>query len=240
MKIDLHTHSIFSDGTDSIAELIHKARTAELNVIALTDHDSMTGINQAQALGKIAGMTVLRGMELSTHFDSDGKEVSVHLLAYGCNPEDPELEYTVETLCETRSSRVMRILGLLDNLGMPMDLWEVAAQSTNSVCVGRPHIADAMVIRGYVVDRDEAFQGYLNDEGPAYVRKYSPTLNQAIDIVNTAKGVPILAHPWGRGNKSVITEEVIADLATNHGLFGIEVDHVEHSAKDRQVLRGLA
>jgi len=237
--IDLHTHSALSDGTDSVQELVGKARRAGVEVLSLTDHDTMDGVDLAKQIGRSLGIEVLRGMEMSTHIEIDGEEESVHLLAYGCSPDDPGLRSLLEEVREARRMRVPRMLAILARLGMPMELAEVQAQSARASSSGRPHVADAMVARGYVADRDEAFRLYLDDEGPAYVHRYTPALGEAITIVTAAHGVPVLAHPWGRGNRDVMTGQVIASLR-DQGLFGIEADHTDHSEEERRVLHELA
>ena len=237
--IDLHTHSAISDGTDTVPELIRNASQAGIDRLSLTDHDTMDGVELAQECGRIAGIEVLRGMEMSTHVVVDGVKRSVHLLAYGCLPEDPELASLLEAVVEARRTRVPRMLELLAGLGMPLELGEVQAQSARAFSVGRPHVADAMVARGYVANRDEAFRDYLHDLGPAYVTRYTPTLFEAVDAINRACGVAVVAHPWGRGSREFLTEELIAEAGAR-GLYGIEVDHTDHGLEERQVLRELA
>jgi predicted metal-dependent phosphoesterase TrpH len=239
MIIDLHTHSAVSDGTDSVPELIDAASAAGIGILALTDHDTMDGVDLAQDLGAQAGIEVLRGMELSTHIDADSGIFSVHLLAYGCLSEDPEIIALLEALRQARTSRVPRMLEHLTDMGMPVTIEEVQAQSSSASVLGRPHIADAMVVKGYVKNRTEAFDAYLSDTGPAYVRRYTPSVAEALDIIAGAGGVGVLAHPWGRGNQSRLTTAIIAELSTNHGLAGIEVDHTDHGDLERQVLRSI-
>jgi len=237
--IDLHTHSAISDGTDTVPELILNARRAGLDVVSLTDHDTMDGVDQAKQIGADAGIEVLRGMEMSTHIDVDGREESVHLLAYGCDPDNADLATMLEEVREARRTRVPRMLQLLADLGMPLTIEDVEAQSSRASSTGRPHIADAMVAKGYVASRDEAFSRYLDDDGPAYVTRFTPALTQAADLVTAAGGTPVIAHPWGRGNRWVMTREVIEPLK-DHGLYGIEADHVDHTEEERHLLHELA
>jgi len=237
--IDLHTHSAISDGTDTVPELVQKAKTAGIDVLSLTDHDTMDGVEQAKRVGKTLGIEVLRGMEMSTHVDMDGGEASVHLLAYGARPDDEDLNSMLEVVREARRTRVPRMLELLAQLGMPLQITDVEAQSARAASTGRPHIADALVTKGYVASRDEAFARYLDDSGPAYVARFTPTLSEAIDLVTAAGGVPVIAHPWGRGSRTVVTREVVAGLK-DHGLFGIEADHTDHDDEDRRLLHQMA
>jgi len=238
--IDLHTHSMISDGTDTVPELIRAARAAGIDTLALTDHDTMDGVDEAKACGRREGVDVLRGVEISTHLIVDGSHHPVHLLGYGCADDDEDLATLLRAVREARLTRVPRILELLAELGMPLDLEEVQVQAAGASSSGRPHVADAMVARGYVASRDEAFRDWLYDHGPAYVVRYTPTVAEAIDAINRAHGVAVIAHPWGRGNREAMSAEILAGLARTHGLFGIEADHVEHTEDERRILHELA
>ncbi|MCL2735490.1 MAG: PHP domain-containing protein [Propionibacteriaceae bacterium] len=238
--IDLHTHSTVSDGTDSVPEVIRAAHAAGVEVLALTDHDTMDGVDLAQDCGRREGVEVLNGMEMSTHLLVDNIRRPVHLLAYGCSHEDQPLADLLARVREARVTRVPRMLELLAELGMPLTLEEVEAWCATSSTTGRPHVADAMVHRGYVASRDEAFARYLYDDGPAYVSRYTPTVAEAVDAVNAAHGVAVVAHPWARGGAAWMTVDAIADLAADHGLVGIEADHVDHSISDRGLLHRVA
>ena len=235
MRIDLHVHSSVSDGTDSPPRLVVAAREAGLDVIALCDHDTFDGLVEATTAGQQIGVEVLAGVELSTRYQ--GK--SVHLLGYGCDPRHPELSTEMKRLRASRAGRLEKYLQRLAELGMPLTADEVMTQVGLSPSLGRPHIADAMVAKGYVKDRDEAFGLYLSEGGPAYVRRYATDLREAIAMVRRAKGVPVVAHPWGRGNRDRLSEDVIESLAAD-GLDGIEVDHTDHDARDRERLARLS
>ncbi|MET0447154.1 MAG: PHP domain-containing protein [Aeromicrobium sp.] len=235
MRIDLHTHSNRSDGTDSPTELIEKAQVAGLDVIAITDHDSTAGWDEAQVAADRVGITLVRGIEISTMLDG----VSVHLLAYGFDPAEPALLDELDRILRGRDSRLPQLLEQLAEHDMPLTQDDVVAQSGNAAASGRPHVADAMVAAGYVADRDEAFRDWLYDNGPAYVERYGAPLSDAIDLVRAAGGVPVIAHPWARRGRRVLTPEVLAKLAAQ-GLAGIEVDHNNHSDAVRHELRGIA
>lgn len=246
MRIDLHVHSALSDGTDSIPELIDKAIGARLDVIALTDHDHMEGIAQAQRLGAQVGLTVLRGVEISTHIDVPeslvprlGERRPVHLLGYGCQ-STPDLEALLTRVRAAREDRIPATLEKLAHLDMPLTLEEVQEQAVRATSMGRPHVADALVARGYVPSRDVAFARYLYDGGPAYVSRYTPSATEAIDAVNAAHGVAALAHVWARGNRTLVTPDIIEGWVSDHGLSGIEVDHVDHDQDTRRALASLA
>ncbi len=235
MRIDLHTHTLVSDGTDTPTQLVRKAAAEGLDVIGLTDHDTFDGLREAKLAGEGAGVEVFAGMEFST--DKDG--ASVHLLAYGCDPHDEELLDELARVRVGRSDRVPAMVARLTELGMPLTVDDVLAQATGS-SLGRPHIADAMVAKGYVAFRDEAFRHWLHEGGPAYVDRYSTDLTRAIELVQRARGVAVLAHPWGRGRRADLPEEYLAELVNEYGLEGVEVDHPDHDEATRADLRAVA
>lgn len=234
MRIDLHVHSNVSDGTDSPTRLVFAAQEAGLDVIGLCDHDTFDGLNEAREAGRRIGLAVLPGLEMSTIYQGR----PVHLLGYGCDQRDPALR---EELALLRASRVNRLEGFLerlDALGLPLTEEEVRKARGLSPSLGRPHIADAMVAKGYVANRDEAFADYLGDGKPAYVERYATPLEEAIALVRAAKGLAVVAHPWGRGSKEVLTGEALTALAAK-GLEGIEVDHTDHDQRNRELLAEL-
>jgi predicted metal-dependent phosphoesterase TrpH len=235
VRIDLHTHSNRSDGTDSPAELVEKAGAAGLDVVAITDHDSTAGWDEAQAAADRVGITLVRGIEISTMLDG----VSVHLLGYGFDPQDAPLLEELDRILRGRDDRLPQLLAQLAEHDMPLTQGDVIAQSGNAAASGRPHVADAMVAAGYVADRDEAFRDWLYDDGPAYVERYGAPLLEAVDLVRDAGGVSVVAHPWARRGRRVLTAELLAQLK-ERGLAGIEVDHNNHSAAVRAELRELA
>lgn len=235
MRIDLHTHSHRSDGTDTPTQLVEKAAACGLDVVALTDHDSTTGWDEAQAAADRIGITLVHGIEVSTMLDG----VSIHLLGYGFDPTDPALLAELGRILDGRDGRLPALVAKLAEHGMPVTVDDVIAQSGSAAASGRPHVADAMVAGGFVADRDEAFRDWLYDDGPVYVERYGTPLSDAIDLVRSAGGVTVLAHPWARKGRRVLTPEVIEGLA-DQGLAGIEVDHNNHSADVRAELRALA
>ena len=159
MKIDLHTHSSVSDGTDTPAELVQAAREAGLDVVALTDHDTYDGLDAAVAEGERIGVEVVRGLELSCARQG----MSVHLLAYGADEADPDLTAELVRVRGGRRGRLGGVLERLEALGVPVSEADVLAQVGDSPSVGRPHIADALVRAGHVRDRTEAFDRFLAD-----------------------------------------------------------------------------
>jgi predicted metal-dependent phosphoesterase TrpH len=236
MRIDLHTHSSISDGTDEPAELVRLAQVAGLDVVALTDHDTYDGLDEAVAAGERLGVEVFRGMELSCSRHGS----SVHLLAYGADPNHPVLAAELRAVRGGRRGRLTGVLAKLADLGVPVSEADVLAEVGNSPSVGRPHIADALVKAGHVYDRKEAFDRFLGDSGPAHVHRYAIDVERGIDIVHAAGGVAVIAHPWGRGRESILPVEVLRGLRHDHGLDGIEVDHQDHPPAVRRRLRRLA
>ncbi len=233
MLIDLHTHSAVSDGTDTPAELVTKAAVRGLDVVALTDHDTYAGLDAAAAAAAESGVQLVRGMELSC--DLGGR--SVHLLAYGTDEQDTALDAEIRRVQEGRSNRLLPVLRKLAELGVPVTEAEVLAEVGDSPSVGRPHIADALVAAGHVRDRQEAFDRFLGDRGPAHVHRYAISLERGIDLVHGAGGVAVIAHPWGRGRADLLPPDRLAALVAEHGLDGIEVDHQDHDADTRARLR---
>ncbi|MBA3529827.1 MAG: PHP domain-containing protein [Propionibacteriaceae bacterium] len=236
MRIDLHTHSRISDGTDTPAELVRKAAAAGLDVVALTDHDTFDGLDEAVAEGERTDVQVVRGMELSCSRAGS----SVHLLAYGADPTSPELSAEMVRVRGGRTGRLGPVLEKLAALGVPVTEAQVMAQVGDSPSIGRPHIADALVNAGHVRDRTEAFDRFLADGGPAHVHRYAIDIEQGIDLVHRAGGLAVIAHPWGRGRERLLPPELLESLALEHGLDGIEVDHQDHDADARHRLRQLA
>jgi 3',5'-nucleoside bisphosphate phosphatase len=236
MRIDLHTHSAVSDGTDTPAELVEKARAVGLDVVALTDHDTFDGLDEAAAAGERVGIQVVRGMELSCSRHGS----SVHVLAYGADPASTGLSAEMALVRDGRLGRLAGVLAKLAALGVPVSEAEVMAQVGTSPSIGRPHIADALIEAGHVRDRQEAFDRFLADGGPAHVHRYTIEVERGVDLVHEAGGVAVIAHPWGRGRERLLPASAIQALARDHGLDGIEVDHQDHDADIRRRLHTLA
>lgn len=234
-RIDLHTHSTRSDGTDTPTELIERARSIGLDVVALTDHDSMAGWPEATIAAREHGVTLVRGLEISCMYNGAG----VHLLAYEPDPIHAELLEELERVLDGRNGRLPRTIERLRSLGMQVTEDDVRAVSSGAVATGRPHVADALVAHGYVQNRDDAFDRYLKAGRPAYVPRYAADLTTMIGLVADAGGVTVIAHPWGRGTGRTLDPAAIASLRAS-GLDGIEVDHNDHSAQNRAELRRIA
>lgn len=235
MRIDLHTHSRVSDGTAAPRELVRAAAEQGVDVLALTDHDTTAGWDEAVAAAHDFGVSLVRGIEVSTRF----RDSSVHLLAYLPDPDHPPLARMLGEVLAGREARVPRTVARLQELGVEVEEADVRAAAGSSAAAGRPHVADALVARGVVEDRTEAFRRFLHPGRPAYVGRETVELDRAVRTVAAAGGVTVLAHPWGRTARDVLDEAAIARLATI-GLTGLEVDHLDHDAAARAELAGLA
>ena len=236
VRIDLHTHSRVSDGTQAPAELVRAAAAAGLDVVGLTDHDITAGWDEATEAAEAEGIALVRGIEISTRYRGAG----VHLLAYLPDPDDPALVAELARIVEGRDDRIPAMLARLRELGIAGATEPALAEvAVDAAATGRPHVADLLVRLGVVAHRDEAFERYLAQDRPAYVDRYAAELTRMIRIVTAAGGVPVVAHPWGRGSADVLDEPAFAVLA-EAGLAGIEVDHLDHDAAQRDRLRAIA
>ena len=234
MRADLHTHSSVSDGTEPPAVVIRRAAEAGLDVIALTDHDTVGG--QREAAGALPpGLTLLPGAELSCRLDGH----SVHLLAYLFDPENDELAGELAEIRESRLTGPAPWSTSWPRLGVPVT-WEQVSEIAGGGVVGRPHIARAMIEVGAVSSMDEAFTPeWIGPGGPAHVARYALDPVKAIRLVRAAGGVTVLAHPRGAERGWQVPDQVIADLAAA-GLTGIEINHPQHDDRERRLLGELA
>ncbi|MGW7199580.1 PHP domain-containing protein [Streptomyces chryseus] len=234
MRIDLHTHSTASDGTDTPAELVRNAAAAGLDVVALTDHDSTRG--HAEAIAALPdGLTLVTGAELSCRLDGIG----LHMLAYLFDPDEPELARERELVRDDRVPRARAMVGKLRDLGVPVE-WDQVARIAGDGSVGRPHVASALMEIGVVETVSDAFTPeWLGNGGRAYVDKHELDPFEAIRLVKAAGGVTVFAHPGAAKRGATVPESAIAALAAA-GLDGIEVDHMDHDEPARARLRGLA
>jgi predicted metal-dependent phosphoesterase TrpH len=232
VRIDLHVHSSASDGSDPPAEVMRRARDAALDIVALTDHDTVAGVPAARdALPP--GLTLIEGMELSCRIDDD----SLHLLAYQFDSRN--LELATETM-RIRDDRVYRARAMVDKLGQLGTgvTWDDVMAIAGEAVVGRPHIARALAGAGVVPTPADAFTpDWIADGGRAYVGKYAPDPERAVELVRAAGGVAVLAHPRSPGYE--VADEVLARLAAV-GLAGVEIFHPDHDHTKRARLISLA
>ncbi|MFF0296920.1 PHP domain-containing protein [Kitasatospora sp. NPDC004615] len=235
MRIDLHAHSNASDGTDSPAELVANAVAAGLDVVALTDHDTVAGYGEATAALAGTGLTLIPGAELSCQVGG----ISMHLLAYLFDPAEPAFAAERELVRTDRFRRARAIVERCRELGAPIS-WEQVQRIAGAGSVGRPHIASALVEAGVVASVSDAFTPeWLANDGRADVRKHETDPALAVRLVRAAGGVPVFAHPGADKRGRTVSDQVIADLAAA-GLAGLEVDHTDHDEPTRARLRTLA
>lgn len=231
---DLHLHSNHSDGTEPPAEVVRQAHAHGVRTLALTDHDRTTGWAEAGDAAVALGMTFLPGMELSAKHEWR----SVHVLGYLFDPDDAALRAETDRI---RSDRIGRAERIVRNIGRDYDLvWDdVLEQTASDATVGRPHIADALVARGIVRDRSEAFDGILHPREGYYEPHYAPDPLTAVRLITGAGGVAIIAHPVTSGRDRMMPEPFIERLIAA-GLGGFEIDHRENTAQGKKVLQRIA
>lgn len=226
-KVDLHTHTNYSDGFFTPKELLINAKKNGIDVISITDHDSVNGIREAIDIGKELGIEVIAGLEIS----SDIRDREVHLLAYFIDIDNAELEHYLSFFRTERVKRAHRIIQKLNALGLTISIEDVFEKAKNSA-MGRPHIAQAMMERGLIKNYYEAFNKYIGNGCPAFEKKVHVSPQSAFKIINDAGGLSFIAHP---GN---MPEEIIKELI-EEGVDGIEVIHPSHSTQLTHYYRGI-
>ncbi len=239
MKIDLHSHTNVSDGINSPAELVQLAKTEEISVLAISDHDTLEGwqiLNASTTSSSTGKLTIVPAAEISCRTTTG---MSVHILGYLFDPLDVQLTQTMSLTRDDRIPRIKKIIGLLNEAGIDISFADVAQHSESAQTVGRPHLADALVARGVVSSRDQAFTEYLHNDSPFYVGHFAPTPEEAITAIKSAGGVSILAHGLAGSRGAIYTIDEIGELLA-HGLDGLEVDHRDHDDAARNELRELA
>lgn len=240
MLIDLHTHSTSSDGTDSPTELVNRAISKKIDVLALTDHDSTRGwdeaLNTLLSHPSKTSMQLVQGAEISCQ-DSDG--ISIHMLGYMFDTEYQPLLEVLERTRENRVSRMERIIARLNEAGIEISLEDVHAQRKGDATLGRPHLADALVARGHVASRDEAFAALLHNKSKFYINHYSPSPTEVIRLIKSAGGVAVIAHPLASQRGRTIRIELMEQLV-EAGLDGIEIYHRDHSDDEKVQLLQIA
>jgi 3',5'-nucleoside bisphosphate phosphatase len=231
---DLHTHSTFSDGTESPAHNVGLARERGLAGIGVTDHDTFAGLGEAQAAADEEGIDLVPGIEFSAEYDG----ASLHVLGYWVDPSHEELRAELRRLTDTRFRRGEMMVEKLQEAGYDIS-FEAVRRIAGDDLIARPHVAQAMVEAGIVETEKEAFDRYIADGGVAYVPKHALHPVDALRLIGDAGGSCVLAHPamW-KGNGSV-PDELIEQMAEG-GMAGLEVDHPDHDPPTRAHYRDLA
>ncbi|MCF3140300.1 PHP domain-containing protein [Paenarthrobacter sp. AR 02] len=235
MRIDLHAHSNVSDGTETPAGVIVSAVSAGLDAVALTDHDSTDGWDQAAATAVEHGIAFVPGMEISCRTEQG---ISVHLLSYLHDPSHPGLLEEITKSKDARLTRAEHMVTLLSE-DYPLTWDDVIHHVAPGATVGRPHIADALVAAGVVADRTEAFTSILTSRSRYFVQHYAPNPAVAVELVRAAGGVPVFAHPVASSRGRIVGERTYREMI-DAGLLGVEVDHRDNPEDGRRFLRELA
>ena len=233
--IDLHTHTTASDGTDSPTELINKALSAGIQTLAITDHDSTSGWNEAISALR-PPMSLVLGAEIST-LTLNG--VSVHILGLLFDGQDRDLQAMLSDSRDTRIPRMRKMIELLAADGIPITMEDVIAVTPPGATVGRPHLADALVNKKVIASRDEAFIDLLHNGSKYYVTHAAPTPEDAISQIRKAGGVAVIAHPFASRRGEIISTTTFSSLVAA-GLNGIEINHRDHSQIEREQLTEIA
>jgi predicted metal-dependent phosphoesterase TrpH len=231
---DLHTHSTRSDGTLEPAAVVRLGAERGLEGIAITDHDTFAGLDEAAAAASEAGVAFVPGIEFSAEFEG----ASLHILGYWVDPENDPVRRELKRLTDTRFRRGELMIEKLQELGHDISfdrVREIAGGET----IARPHVATAMVEAGIVATEKEAFDRFISDDGIAYVPKHALAPVDALDLIRAAGGACVLAHPGMWKGQGSVPDELIEQMAAG-GMAGLEVDHPDHDPKQRAKYRAAA
>lgn len=235
MRCDLHMHSRCSDGSLEVESLVDAVHAAGVAVFALTDHDTLMGLERAGARASALGLKLIPGVEISTRLEA----LELHILGYGFDPANAELSAALAGQREAREGRIPRIVERLNQLGLALSVEDVYREAGGAV-PGRPHVARALISKGHVRDTEEAFRVYLGDGGPAQIRKDVPAPKQAIAWIQAAGGKAVWAHPLARPIQRPGGFERLLRELRGHGLDGVEEVHPAHDLGARRRIRRLA
>ena len=230
-KVDLHIHSTVSDGRFSPEEIVQKAAALGLTVIALADHDSVDGVAPSLAAAKaFPHLKVIPNVEIST--DTTGGEV--HVLGYFVDHTDEELKANLERFRNSRQIRAQKMVAKLKELGIHID-WPRVQEIAGTGSMGRPHVAQAMLEKGYIASFRDAFEKYIGYGGPAYVEREKMTPEDAVSLIARANGLPALAHPF-----TVDTPETMIIKLKPAGLTCVEAYYNDYNEQERKILVSMA
>jgi predicted metal-dependent phosphoesterase TrpH len=237
MRIDLHAHSTASDGTLTPAEVMAAAAEAELDVVALTDHDTTAGWREAAAAAEAVGISLLPGVELSCRWYGVQPAIPLHLLAYLVDPGHPALMAELARVRRARTERAARMVELMRADGVDVTMEELLGYAAGGT-VGRPHLAQALIRRGLAATVAEAFAPSMLGERWRLPKDDTDVIT-ALTLVRDAGGVAVFAHPRATRRGRTVPDELIVELAAA-GLFGLEADHEDHTPAEREQVRSLA
>ncbi|MBD3181973.1 PHP domain-containing protein [Candidatus Poribacteria bacterium] len=226
---DLHLHTDYSDGVYSPRKIVAKAKGLGLSAISITDHDILDGIKPAIDAGLEYGVEVIPGVELS----AKAYDWEIHILGYYINRDDENFQNQISVFREARKFRAMEMVDKLNDLGIDIDYDDVFKQEERVDSIGRPHVASALMEKGYVGTKQEAFDRFLFHNGPAYVPKKKLSPQEAIAMILNVGGIPVMAHP------GMMMQGIIPELVSM-GLMGVEVYHPNHSSQDSDYLARVA
>jgi hypothetical protein len=234
-KIDLHMHTTASDGASTPAELVETCVNLGLEIIAVTDHDNVTNVEKVQNFGRKNGLKVISGIEISTYRG----EAEYHILGYFVDLENDALLGLTEAILDSRVERTHKMIEKLTEMGYPLDFADVKKFATG-VSLGRPHIARAMIEKGYIEEISDAFtQEFIAGGGKAYAEKKNVLPAEAIEVILKAGGIPVIAHPYIINHGKPLAKEEIARLK-EVGLKGVEVYQTKHNKKITKKYKKIA
>ena len=230
-RVDLHLHSNASDGRLNPEDIVAEAARLGLKVISITDHDTVKGIAPAVAAARsYPDLRIIPGVELST----EASQSEVHILGYFIDYENKDLVARLEKMRNFRVERAQAMIARLNDLGVSID-WSRVCEIANGGSVGRPHLAQAMLEKGYITAIREAFDGYLERGGPAYVDRKKISPEAAVRLIRQVKGLPVLAHPL-----YIDDLEAMIDRLSAEGLMGLEAYYRDYSTEDISLLEDIA
>ena len=234
-KIDLHVHTTASDGASTPKELVNTCIDLGLKTIAVTDHDNVTSVEEVQRLGQEQGLEVVPGIEISTYRG----EAEYHILGYFVDLENDALLGLTEAILDSRVERTHKMIEKLTEMGYPLEFKDVKKYATG-VSLGRPHVARAMVEKGYIEKIGDAFtEEFIDGGGKAYVEKKNILPAEAIEVISKANGIPVIAHPYIINHGKALAREEIARLK-KVGLKGVEVYQTKHNEKVTKKYKKIA
>lgn len=227
---DLHIHTTASDGLLTPEQVIWWAKNKQLKAISITDHDTIDGVAKAVLInGPWSEFEIVPGIELSSNHNGE----EVHVLGYYIDYADESFMNKLKEIQESRYNRALKMISKLKEMDIHISVKQVLNISKGA-SIGRPHIARALIENGYTKDVKDAYAKYLNKDCPAYVKRYKLTTKQAIQMINSVKGIPVLAHPGLLKDKAIINDLL------NQGFDGIEVYHTKHDGETTMELLKIA